>query len=228
MARSRSRLIDSLVQRGLSESTIRDHLSVTEGMVTDIDAVSKTILPGGNGTPMADIIISGIGGKMLFDNPLKPTLDNPTICQDAIRTILAAARQAAPPSESNKKPTLIVLSTTGISDKRDLPFAMMPLYHWMLKVPHEDKKVMETLIRDEMATAVEKRGIGEYIIVRPSLLTDGEGDGLGKVKVGVEEDPAVGYAIAREDVGRWVFERLVRGEWKGGGSGSGRVVSITT
>lgn len=79
-----------------------------------------------------------------------------------------------------------------------------------------------------MANAAEERGIGEYIIVRPSLLNEGERGGLGKVRAGGEEDPAVGYVIAREDVGRWVLETSVRGKGKGEGGESGRVVSITT
>lgn len=185
-----------------------------------------------NDGPMVDIIISGIGGKLLFDGPLKldPTLDNQTICQDAVRTILTAAREVAASSSSSEassssgagndgnKPTLIVLNTTGISDKRDLPFAMMPLYYWMLKVPHEDKKVMEALIRDEMAKPIEGRGVGGYAIVRPSLLTEGEGDGLEKVRVGGEEDPAVGYVIAREDVGGGFLRGWLR-KWGVGGWG---------
>ncbi|ODM16399.1 hypothetical protein SI65_07906 [Aspergillus cristatus] len=186
LARSPTKLTNTLAQRGLPQSTIRDNLSIISGTVTDLHASH------------VDIIISGIGGKLLFDGPLKlnPTLDNPTICQDAVRTILTAAREVADSSSSSEassssgagndgnKPTLIVLSTTGISDKRDLPFAMMPLYYWMLKVPHEDKKVMEALIRDEMAKPVEGGGVGGYVIVRPNLLTEGDGDGLEKVRVG--------------------------------------------
>ena len=86
VARSPSKLIECLQQRGISESITRDHLSVTEGTITDLDAVKRTIQPGGSGSPMVDIIISGTGGKLLFDSPLKPTLDNPTVCQDAVRT----------------------------------------------------------------------------------------------------------------------------------------------
>jgi len=43
---------------------------------------------------MVDTIISGIGSNLLFDGPLKlnPALDNPTICQDAVRMALTAAR----------------------------------------------------------------------------------------------------------------------------------------
>lgn len=212
VARSPSKLLDSLRQRDLSESMIKDHLVIVKGSVTDLDAVRRTIQPGGDDSPVVDIIVSGIGGKVLFHNPLSPTLDNPTICQDGIRVILsAAAGTARSSSDTDKKPTLIVLSTTGVTDKcRDVPFAMMPLYYWLLKVPHEDKKVMEGLIREESVKSVQERGIGEYTIVRPSMLTDSVGVGLNKIQVGVEDKPAVGYFIAREDVGQWVFEVLVK------------------
>lgn len=224
VARSPSKLIDSLFQRGLSEPIIRDHLTITEGTVTDLDAVRRTIQPGVSDSPMVDIIVSGLGGKMLFSNPLRPTLDNPTICQDGVRTILDAARQF---SDSNQKPTLIVLSTTGISDAyRDVPFAMMPMYYWMLRVPHEDKRAMETLILNGMVTPVEGREIDQYTIVRRSTFTEGTGDGLTKIKAGVEDKSAVGYFIARKDVGKWVFEMLVNpgltSEYLG------KVVSIAT
>lgn len=51
-----------------------------------------------------------------------------------------------------------------------------------------------------------------FVIVRPSLLTNGKALGGTKIRVGTEERPAVGYTISREDVGRWVFENLVRGD----------------
>lgn len=87
---------------------------------------------------------------------------------------------------------------------------MMPIYYWMLKVALENKKAMEALIRSEIAKPFEERGIGRYTIVRPSTLTEGKGDDLTKIKAGVEDKPAVGYFIAREDVGKWVFEVLVK------------------
>ncbi len=63
-----------------------------------------------------------------------------------------------------------------------------------------------------------------FVVVRASLLTDGKARGGEKVRVGVEEKPAVGYTISRGDVGLWVFENLVLGE---GGKYVGQKVSIT-
>ncbi|RJE22809.1 UMTA methyltransferase family protein [Aspergillus sclerotialis] len=206
LARNPTKLRDLLRQREIPESTIADNLIITTGDVTDIEPVKETLLS--NGGPV-NFIVCGIGGKPSFENPLRPTLDNPSICQDGMRTILAASRSLAV-AETAGKPSLIVVSTTGISGHvRDFPLVMLPLYHWMLKVPHEDKKVMERLIREEMEKPAGERGIQNCSVIRPSLLTDGKEDGLENVQVGFEEAPAVGYTISRKQVGRWMFENLV-------------------
>lgn len=220
MARNPTKLRDLLRHREVPESTIADNLTITTGDVTDIEPVKKTLVC--NGRPVK-FIVCGIGGKPSFENPLRPTLDNPSICQDAMRTILAASRTLVA-TETASKPSLIVVSTTGISGHvRDVPLVMLPMYHWMLKVPHEDKKVMERLACEEMEKPVGERGIQNYSIVRPSLLTDGEGDGLENVRAGFEEAPAVGYTISRKQVGRWMFENLVCQE----SEYVGKVVAIT-
>lgn len=217
MARTPSRLRDLLIQRGVPESTIADNLTIVSGTATDLQPVKDTLQMGRPASGMVDLIVSGIGGKLIMSNPLSPTLDNPTICQDVARNILTAIRELrdeAVTQSAKKAPFLIALSTTGISHvKRDLPIAMMPMYHWMLKVPHDDKAAMEQLIVDEAQRDDAERALAGYVIVRPSLLTDGDagkGSDLKKVRVGVEDAPAVGYTISREDVGQWVFEYLVK------------------
>lgn len=67
-------------------------------------------------------------------------------------------------------------------------------------------------------------GTDRFVIVRPSLLTNGKALGGKKVKTGTEERPAVGYMISREDVGLWMFENLVQGD---GGAYVGQKVIIT-
>ena len=51
-----------------------------------------------------------------------------------------------------------------------------------------------------------------FVIVRPSLLTDGKVWGGRKVRVGTDERPAGRYRIDREDVGGWITENLVLGD----------------
>ncbi|GMF72850.1 unnamed protein product [Aspergillus oryzae] len=174
-----------------------------------------------NGRPV-DIIISGVGGKPVFTNPLRPRLDNPTICQDAVRTILAASRALG------AKPVLIAISSVGLTTKkRDWPIALAPLNYWLLREPHADKKVMEETIFEEMSKPDEDRAIRDYTLVRPSWFTNGEGVGLGKIRAGTEMNPAVGYTICRNDVGLWIFENFLRRPLQLDNPYLGRPISIT-
>lgn len=67
----------------------------------------------------------------------------------------------------------------------------------------------------------EERGVRGFVNVKPTLLTGGEGKGWEKVRFGSEERPAVGWFVARRDVGEWVFERCVRREVEEGWVGRG-------
>ncbi len=127
---------------------------------------------------------------------------------------------------------MVVISTTGISDHgRDIPLAMIPLYHWLLPVPHKDKKEMEKLLALEIASGGSSSLRG-YVAVRPSLLTDGPAIGVNKVRAAFEADgkvaaSAIGYTIARSDVGAWIFEELVEDRRGAQGSWFNKLVSIT-
>ncbi|PYH94521.1 hypothetical protein BO71DRAFT_353148 [Aspergillus ellipticus CBS 707.79] len=218
LARTPSKLEDMLRDHEVPEHIMARHLTIIKGNIMDVAAVQQTLFL--DGRPVG-LVFSGIGGKMQLG--LKPTLDNPTICQDGTRTILTAARACQPP------PRFVTLSTTGITqeEKRDLPVLMMPMYHWMLKVPHADKKVMEELIFAEMRKPVQERAIQDFMMIRPSLLTDGTGDGLHKIRTGTEAQPAVGYVIARYDVGRWLFGNVVEKAGQPDAPYWGQRVSIT-
>ena len=95
-----------------------------------------------------------------------------------------------------------------------------PLYKILLHRPHADKRIYEDLLFD----AVAKGALAGFTAVRPSLLTDGDALGEAKVRVGTEEEPAVGYSIRREEVGRWIFRECIRG---GGDGWKGEKVSLT-
>lgn len=71
---------------------------------------------------------------------------------------------------------------------------------------------MQEAIAEDVKTAGS--GIGAFINVKPSLLLDGEGKGLEKVRIGTEDEPAVGYTIQRGDVGKFIFERLINVDMK--------------
>jgi hypothetical protein len=59
-----------------------------------------------------------------------------------------------------------------------------------------------------------------WITIRPAfLIGDGKGESSGKkIRVGIEKDGrheklAIGYTIKREDVGSWIHEEIVQGDW---------------
>ena len=149
--------------------------------------------------------------------------------------VLDALRELSKPSakgETAIRPLLTAISTTGLSPTRDVPWLMMPLYHWMLAVPHADKREMEQLVQKAKVEGL----VRDFVILRPSLLVDGQRQGLQKVRVGweVEGDseknpdrangPAVGYTISREDVGGFIFDEIIS---QSGLKYGGKKVSIT-
>jgi len=228
LARTPSKLTTLLLSNGVSQALLDSHLSIIEGDVKDESAVREALTVKDK---MADIIVSGVGGLPKFTpNPLRPGLTDPTICADAIRTILSALSSLLTDHPAAQKPLMLVISSTGLSRKaRDIPLATIPLYHWMLPVAHADKRAMEDVL---VAAGKDKQGpIRGFVVVRPSLLTNGPSLGPEKTRVGWEiedgEDigPAVGYTISRKGVGTWIFEQVVqnerRDEW------TGRAVTLT-
>ncbi|KFY10367.1 hypothetical protein V492_05053 [Pseudogymnoascus sp. VKM F-4246] len=215
LVRTESKLTSLLTLRNVPDALIKQHLKIVTGNVKDAESISKTLFHESLKNGVVDIIVSGVGAKPVFmPNPLRPTLDDPTICQDATSTILKSLRTMLKPNM--KKPLFVVVSTTGISDHgRDIPIAMIPLYHWMLPVPHADKKKMEKLLETEVHGP--DSAIGGFVAVRPSLLTDGDLLGVKAVRSDVEGEGtvaanAIGYSISRSDVGNWIYTTLVNNE----------------
>lgn len=107
-----------------------------------------------------------------------------------------------------------------------MPWPIVPLYHYLGSSPHADKRAMEELVRGDRGEHV--RG---FVVVRPSLLTDGRPRELESVRAGwewgvdvdgvqgnggeKEPGPQVGWYVARKDVGEWVFRKaVVEGGWE--------------
>ncbi|TPX11704.1 uncharacterized protein E0L32_007683 [Thyridium curvatum] len=174
-------------------------LQIIQGNAHDVDAVKRCIVkPDG---ALMDEIVSTIGGKPVLS---KLSIDDPEVCRKGMATLLDALAQARAGGATGR-PLIVVCSTTGMSRfGRDIPYAMYPLYHIALKVPHEDKRIME----DRLVESGE-----EFAIVRPSLLADGETDKV--VRTGIEdpktgrESNAIGYTITRQDAGKWIAQNLL-------------------
>lgn len=230
LARTPDKLTNLLLkEHSIPQSTLDAHLTIVRGSATDVSAV-KALLAHGPAT-----VVSGVGAApALRANPLRPVgADQPTLCADAVATIVAALRELAAEGKLAVKPHLVVISSTGVGGTKDVPLALRPLYRWVLAEPHADKRAMETATA-EAALAADSPLAG-FVVLRPTLLLDGKAKGVAKVRVGWERHavderaagpgPAVGYSITRADVGGWIFEELIKGnveEW------DGRCVSLTS
>jgi nucleoside-diphosphate-sugar epimerase len=204
LVRTPSKLSTSLETQGLSESLL-NNLEIVQGNAKDSAAV-KTLLQTSTG--IVDTIVFGVGAAPKLRLHIMPvTLDDVEVCRTAMATLLSALDDL----KAATKPRLLVISTTGITNgPRDVPLLYVPLYHWFLHIPHIDKRIMEELVCMQRQKPAADRTIGEFTIVRPTLLMDGEGVGVANVRYGLESNPALGWTIDRKDVGNWLFEKGVK------------------
>ncbi|KAF9342326.1 hypothetical protein BGX26_007790, partial [Mortierella sp. AD094] len=203
LARTPSKLTNMLRDQGVSQSIIDTQLTIIKGDIADIAAIKSVLISNKDTHPViASQIISGVGGAPQLQWSLKRpvTIDNPVICATATKNIMHALHEIFTeyPTTSQHKPSITVISTTGVSDVReDVPFAFRFLYHVILADPHKDKKEMERLVTENTTQPNESlrlfRGV---IVVRPSLLMGDQnvngGKGWQKLKVGQEDKPAIG------------------------------------
>ena len=214
LARTPSKLENAMIEKGLSNSTLKLNLTIIPGDIRDLEAVKQTIIG-------ADIIVSGIGAYPDFQMSIRMPLilRDRTICADASASVLKACQETF---EGGKKPLFLVISTAGVQAKgepRAIPFIYLSFYYWLLADPHADKEVMEENIREHMMLSENERGIGGCVVVKPSILTNGQGRGVEAVRAGTADHPPIGYTIDREMVGQWMFQRLIqeegaKREWK--------------
>jgi len=212
LARTPSKLTTSLESQGLSESLLAN-LEIIPGNAKDVNSI-KSLLQTPTG--IVDTIVFGVGAAPKLRLHIMPvTLDDIEVCRTAMATLLSALDDL----KAATKPRLLVISTTGITKgPRDVPLLYVPLYHWFLHIPHVDKRVMEELVCAQRQKPAAERTVGEFTIVRPTLLMDGNGVGVAKIRYGLESNPALGWTIDRKDVGNWLFEKGIKpadlGEFK--------------
>lgn len=239
LVRTPSKLLALLrATHAVPQSVLDARLTVVQGDARDAQAVARALAAAGR---VADVVVSGVGGapRMQASAWAPLTLDDPKVCGDGMIALLGALRAlgagtAAPGPRregERRRPVVVAISTTGLAARRDVPWLLVPLYHWLLAVPHRDKKRMEELLVEGSRGADP---VCDFVVVRPTLLVDGAARGREQVRVGWERasgatageegpGPAVGYTVSRADVGRWVFEEVV----KGGRTWVGRCVTLT-
>ncbi|KYK56606.1 hypothetical protein DCS_03607 [Drechmeria coniospora] len=152
---------------------------------------------------LVDAVHFSVGGTVSFPSF---SMDDPDVCKKAAKALLDALDTLRNDDGATGRPLLVVISTTGISTLgRDVPIPLVPFYHYALRVPHEDKRVVEKTL-----FACQER----FVLVRPSLLNDSSRTDR-PVRVHVEgpatgiERCEIGYFISRNEVGRWTFDNLL-------------------
>ncbi|KAK6535693.1 hypothetical protein TWF694_002143 [Orbilia ellipsospora] len=221
----------------LAETTPTTNLRIVEGDGMDPESV-RSVLVDPTTNAVVDGIVYGLGYRPNGNNPLTWKFLTPTLCEDTTKLIVKTLEELKPAVP----PFATWISTTGTDHSGDVPTLFVPFYHYSLGVPHADKAKMEQVLY----AAKEKGVIRDYLIVRPSLLTDGEAT-HGSVKVGFEgskkkelqgdltlekggcgwksvEGLAVGYIVSRKDIGAFVFEE---GIVNSGEKFKGKVVRVT-
>ncbi|GAA6032583.1 hypothetical protein JCM8097_004827 [Rhodosporidiobolus ruineniae] len=217
LVRTPSKLVDLLRKRGVSQAIIDAHLTVLEGNAKDVEAV-KQLFAG----PQVSLVVFGVGGAPKFNPSITSpfTLDDPAVCADSTRALLAAL--ASPPKPLSRQPDLAFISTTGLNSAvRDVPWGFQTFYRYTLHIPHVDKKEMERLVEDS--------GRQNYVLLHPSLLMDSPTKGK-KTRVGWEGEGGkleVGYTIGRDAVGEWIFQALIEGSEEARKEWFGRKVTLT-
>ncbi|KAI8063463.1 hypothetical protein BC940DRAFT_307258 [Gongronella butleri] len=156
-------------------------LTLIKGSGDDKEAVKRAV-------EGADVVVFGIGSGVT--STLKMT--DPGVCSRCTRVLLDVVA-----SLENKPKRMIFITTTGAADKDEVPTLFKPFYHWVLAAPHDDKREMEDLITSKSTT--------DYIIVRPSLLTNGE---LTK-KYRAANERLIGYTISRNDIGHFMLTQCL-------------------
>lgn len=162
----------------------KSKLTTIQGDALDPIAVKETI-------SNTDVIIFSIGSAFNFKNL---SMVNPGLCHDTMTVVLKVLDEL---DETERPKRIVVISTTGLENMKEVPYLLRPLYH-MLHAPHKDKKELERLVQ------TENKHVPDWIIVRPSLLTDGKLVGKYKAEVGIS-----GYTISRQDVGHFLLNQCI-------------------
>jgi hypothetical protein len=236
VARTPSKLTSILIDTYKISTSELGHLTIVSGNAKSPSDVTNILFHPSHPDRLVDTIFFGVGAYVIPQfSLLRPLVLPPadqTITEDCMRALFDAIDSLSP---TLAKPFLVVVSATAGRDvwhSVPWPWMFAPLYKWLLCFPQADKLAMESLVYSDDGNHIQ-----DYVVIRPAILTDGE-RGIEKVRHGwvwaTETDerrkkevetlgPAVGWCVGRRDVGRWVFEKVVK---VGGRELEGKSVSL--
>jgi len=217
------------VQYKVTAKSLDENLLIIEGNIRSVEDVKRTLTASGS---LPDRILFTVGGapKLQFSLWAPITLDDPHICEEGMKTLIAALRSCeaenVPLGPQGSKPLLFTVSTISMSSRRDLAYPYYPLEYWLLNVPRSDKVALERVIFE--AALGPGSPFGGFAMVRPPVLSEGQALGPEKVKAGwvwpdqqrkekvakgeKEAGPVIGWIVTKADVGRWIFDNLILGD----------------
>ncbi|KAH6969300.1 hypothetical protein HG530_005660 [Fusarium avenaceum] len=229
VARNPESLRNILVaEKHIPMGIIDKYLTIHQGDVRDPAVVAKALISPINPKFVVDFILSGVGSRPKFQwSIIRPLpLKDPTICEDATKTLFDAlsnlAASGITSTATSQKPLLAVVSTAGCGRARGIPLPIYLQYHYLVGGPLADKQKMEDLILQDNG-----RHVRDFVIMRPLILTDGEAKADGQLRVGWEwgvvgekgpDEPLtkLGYLMSKADLGMWTFRHIVlEGGWEG-------------
>jgi len=189
------------------------------------------------------VLIANIGGTPKFELTKGFTISPINLVTQSLLNVYSTL----PPHH----PKIITISSTGLTKKShaNLPFALKPLYGYLLTAPHKDKVGAERVVshcagwpwdaedahvgEDILGSGwqdglPEPGSVKDVVVIRPALLVDGDckadkmKDGKRKEPYRVKEGDIGGWTVSRKDVAHFVVEGVL-GDWQ---KWAGKCVSI--
>ena len=207
LARNPNNLTKMLLEQSINQTVLDEKLTIIKGGIYDQEALKATVF---DGKDVVRAIVSGLGPTPQLQWSLYSpvTVNNLTLCGDFATLLVQTLEQLKKNITDYKGPSVAAVSTTGISKgPNDVPFGYNWLYHWLLKVPHVDKRNMESVLRSEPAQIV----FSKIVITRATLLLGSHllSSKGAKLYVGTGESPILGYYVSRADVGDWIYKNVI-------------------
>jgi len=233
-----------------ADSTIQKYVTSGKARLIKGDALVKDDVKKGwveaakgQGDEKVDVLLFTVGGTPKFELTKGFTISPANLVTQSLLNVLSTL----PPYH----PKIITLSSTGLSKKShaNLPFALKPLYGYLLAVPHKDKVGAERIVahcagwpwdaedgevgEDILGSGWEEglpeaESLKSIVVIRPALLVDGDckADKVkaeeGKEPYRVKEGEIGGWTVGRKDVAHFVVEGVL-GDW---GKWEGKCISI--